>query len=622
MSIRESPGYKIAPKHEREGERLEELYRLGVLDTQTEERFDRITRLVSKTLGFPTVLVSLIDQNRQWFKSACGLDVRETARDVAFCAHALHQANDLLLIPDAKADSRFQGNPLVTGPPYIRTYVGVLLRSPQGLPLGTLCAIDYTPRQIDANTVACLQDFAEIVKYELYRRATDTAWLNLTSRVSSADLPSLAMNASDFRSTANQLLLINDDNNCVATFICDIPKFETINRTFGHTVSSELLLEIARRIRLAISSRRFLLGRDLPHRFVGLVDLSSPNDSLEQIADELSFAIGNRIQTSTTAISTPINIGLTLFASSDDSIDSSIQRAQFAIDDIATTSSGLVTSIFSPERHNRMIRCYSIAAALETAVNDGTIHVVFQPKVSLKGNRVIGAEALMRWTDEQLGPISPLEVLAAAQKIDFIPLLDEGILKRLCQQLTDWLGRGRNVLPISINLSGTTFMRPNFIDRVTTILSDYQLPFHLIDFEILESSIFENIDQAVEKIRALRALGITFSLDDFGTGHSSLAYLQALPINTLKMDRSFITDIVQGASHSSMVRHIIEIGHTLNMNIVAEGVENIGQYLILRSYGCDSIQGYYLARPMAAPDFEHLISSKSAYIPAPGLENL
>ncbi|ASC73902.1 GGDEF-domain containing protein [Halomicronema hongdechloris C2206] len=360
--------------------------------------------------------------------------------------------------------------------------MGVLLRSPQQLPLGTLCAIDYAPREIGGNIVACLQDFAEIVKYELYRRAADTAWLNLTSQVSSADLPSMAMNAGDFRSAANQLLLINNGG-FVANFICDVPKLQNINRTFGGAVGSELLLEIARRIRLTISKRRFLLGRDLPHRFVGLVDLSGPNDTLEKLADELSSTIGNRVQTSTNVISTPINIGLTLFAPADDSIDDSIRRAQLAIDDIPVTSSGVVTSVFRSELHDRMIRCYGIAAILEPALNDKNIQVFFQPKISVRNSQIIGAEALMRWTDDQLGPISPLEILEAAQKIDFMPLLDEGILKSVCSQLTAWMRRGLNVFPISINLSGTTFMLPNFVERVTSILSEYQLPFHLIDRE-------------------------------------------------------------------------------------------------------------------------------------------
>ena len=603
-----------------EKERIQELTQLGILDTETEERFDRITRLVSETLRFPTVLVYLVDLNRQWFKSACGLDIQETPREISFCTHAITQDGDMFIIPNALENPQFQNSPLVAGTPHIRFYAGVVLRSPKGLPLGTLCAIDYVPREIDGSAINCLKDFAEIVRNELYRNADEIAWLNESDQVSAADLLSMAMNIKDFRSAAKQILQ-HASSNKIAGFICDVPKLDNISRTFGNDVSRELISEVARRIRLAISDQSFLLGRDLPHRFIGLVDMSGIDAPLKELAHTLKFTMGNRVQTSTAAISTPINIGLTLVNLTDNSVDNLFREAQIAVDDIPVTSSGTTTSIFRPELRDSLTRCYSIAAILESALSDNKIQVFLQPKVNVSNGQISGAEALIRWTDDQLGVISPLEVLEAARKIGLMPLLDESVLRSACSQLATWIRQGHSPLPISINLSEETFALSDFAEWTTSILLEYQIPHRLIDFEILESSVFQNMDQSVQRINALRASGIKFSLDDFGTGYSSLSYLQILPIDNLKIDRSFITDIVHDPSSSAMLHHIIKIGHTLGMTIIAEGIENIGQYLILRSYGCDYIQGYYFAKPMPVQEFEHMIFVAGGHIQPPGMEN-
>ena len=602
-----------------EQERLRDLHRLGVLDTESERRFDRITRLVAEVLDFPTVLISLVDENRQWFKSAHNLEVKETARDIAFCAHAIHQEDGALIIPDARTDARFQFNPLVTGAPHIRAYAGIVLRSPRRLAMGTLCAIDFKPREIRPHEVDLLRRFAELAEAELLRNVSGDPWREHPPALPS-DPGAPAMPAAQFRAAADELCRVTPSGQ-LAMLVLDLPKLHQIRRTFGREIGDEVRLEVARRMHLALSNRRFLLGTDDEHQFVALIHLGQQNDTLKILAEDLKFSLDNRVQTSTVTVSTPISIGIAEVERDEDGIETAMQRALLARYAFRSTPGGAHVNIFRQEMHRRFIRRNAIAARLHEAFEADKMSVYFQPKVRIRDDRIIGAEALIRWVDEDLGYVAPAEIIEAAQEIDQVLALDEWVFKQACRALATWQAQGIELVPVSINFSGETLSRPDFVDWTCRVIHDHALPPQTIGFEILESAVLENLSEIVDKILACQKLGISFSLDDFGIGQSSLAYLQSLPVDHLKIDRSFITDIVHDLARSTMARQIIEIGHALGKQVIAEGVENIGQYLILRSFGGDAVQGYFFAEPMPATTFAGHLATENAVLPPPGLEN-
>ena len=195
-------------------------------------------------------------------------------------------------------------------------------------------------------------------------------------------------------------------------------------------------------------------------------------------------------------------------------------------------------------------------------------------------------------------------------------------MRTACAQIRAWHIKGYDLGAVSVNLTTETLQRDGFVELIASLLQEFELPRHALEFEILESSIIDQMNIMVDRLQRLKDLGVKISLDDFGTGHSSLSYLHQLPIDTLKIDRSFVTDIVTDTQKGVLVRQIIEIGTNLGKTVVAEGVENIGQYLILRSYQCDMIQGYYFSRPLNIEDFNSLLRDRDGLIPPRALTDL
>ena len=251
-----------------------------------------------------------------------------------------------------------------------------------------------------------------------------------------------------------------------------------------------------------------------------------------------------------------------------------------------------------------------IMSKLSAALFAEDVKIYFQPKICLFDNSIMNAEALIRWNDEELGYISPLEILDAAEQMDELDLLDNWVFEKVCQHMVEWKKETCSCKSISINLCEETISKPDFEFWASNIVNKYGVPPHFIDFEILESAILSDVDTTIEKISACQAKGFTFSLDDFGTGYSSLACLRKLPINNLKINKSFIDNIEHDQQSRIMVGQIIDIGHGLGKTVIAEGVENKAQYLIVKSFGCDVVQGYYFSKPLPEKEFFDLLMNR------------
>lgn len=607
--------------HVEEFKRLQDLYELNILDTIDEQRFDRITSLVSRTLGFSSVLISLIDENRQWFKSRCNFTVRETTRDISFCAHAINAESGNLVIPDTKADVRFCDNPLVTGPPNIRAYVGIVLRSPNGLPLGTLCAIDYKPMEITEDVIATLKEFASIAEAELLRSIVGSEWDRSIVRTNMHS-DQIATSSAEFCKNA-QVVIDSDFSQNIAVLVVDVPQISRLKKTYGAATIEKYTTELARRIRLGLSNRKYLLGHDDHRLFSSIVQLKSLDESeMFNLRDILAANVGNRIQTDKITILTPINIGCAVRNHADDTFDCLSLNARIAIDYAGSTTQGFHFNIYRPGMGERATRKRMVIDRLNQALKDDIIHLVFQPKISLIDNSIIGAEALIRWEDPDIGQISPLEIIEKAEELQELLYLDQWVYERTCRALLSLSEQGVCAPRISINVSEETLLHQNFSKWVKMIPELHNISSHLIEFEILESAVLKEKGKLITDIHDCQKSGFTFTLDDFGTGYSSLAHLTELPINSVKIDKAFIQHIVHSQEHSAVFRRIIEIGHALGKKVIAEGVENIAQYLIIRSSGCDIIQGFYFSRPVGLDRLSELLQANGGKINAPGMEGI
>ena len=257
---------------------------------------------------------------------------------------------------------------------------------------------------------------------------------------------------------------------------------------------------------------------------------------------------------------------------------------------------------YTPEMTAAAQERLHLAGLLRQAIVGDELRIHYQPKVNPLNGQLCGAEALLRWTSAERGPISPVRFIPLAEDIGFIVDLGTWVLRETCRQMVTWDCAGFQVPRISVNLSVKQLARKNFSQLLRDILQDSGLAPDRLELEITESVIME-VDNAYAILAELRELGVHFSIDDFGTGYSSLAYLKKLPVQTLKIDRAFVTGIGQNPSDEAIIEAILKIANSLGLLTVAEGVETEAQLAYLRSMGCDQIQGYFYSKPIPGSDF-------------------
>jgi len=251
-----------------------------------------------------------------------------------------------------------------------------------------------------------------------------------------------------------------------------------------------------------------------------------------------------------------------------------------------------------------------LESMIHKAIENSEFTLVYQPKVSGKDYSIQGFEALLRWQPEGQAPISPVEFIPVAEKSGLIKHIGDWVLKKTCEQIQDWRGKGFEDFAISINLSTKEVLEKGFSEKISSTLNRYNIPENMLEVEITETALMQDLSAAQKTLGEIQALGVKISLDDFGTGYSSLSYLQNLPIDYLKIDKSFVLGLDSNAHSSAIALSIITLGHNLNIKIVAEGAENLESVNILSKNKCDLIQGYYFYRPLPAQDAEDLLTTQ------------
>jgi EAL domain-containing protein (putative c-di-GMP-specific phosphodiesterase class I) len=240
---------------------------------------------------------------------------------------------------------------------------------------------------------------------------------------------------------------------------------------------------------------------------------------------------------------------------------------------------------------------------MRRALAEGRFRLHYQPQVELGSDRVIGAEALIRWRDPQRGDISPAEFIPLAEESGFVVAIGEWVLREAVSQAAYWLGRGLR-MPVAVNVSALQFQQPDFAERVARELKAADLPPQLLELELTESILLHDAEDALHRLQALAELGVLLAIDDFGTGYSSLGYLKRFPIGRLKIDRSFVSQLPEDASDVAIVNAIIQLGRALNLRVIAEGVETEPQRQFLLDAGCDEFQGFLFAPALDHGSFE------------------
>jgi len=384
----------------------------------------------------------------------------------------------------------------------------------------------------------------------------------------------------------------------IAVIFIDLDNFKDINDRLGHDIGDELLKLLAKRMcqTLRESDTVARLGGD---EFVVFIEDKANAHDLDNIVQKLFNALSEPCLLSEHRIYPGASLGIALSPNDGTDVDTLMRNADTAMY-VAKREGRNHYRFFSAEMDGQLREWIEISDNLRHAIANGELSLHYQPKAHLKDGSFAGMEALIRWHNPKLGWVSPTRFIPVAEKCGLINGIGHWVLNEACRQMRDWLDQGIDPLCVAVNLSAKQCQPNQLPVQIREILDAHELPGHRLEVEITESILMVDTEGTIRDFWALRDLGVRVAVDDFGTGYSSLSYLKRLPVDKLKIDKSFVDDIETDRADVEIIRAIIAMAHSLNLEVIAEGVENALQFECLRLAGCDQIQGYYFSRPLAA----------------------
>ncbi len=575
-----------------------------------QEVFDSIARLARDITETPMAAVSLVEKDRQRFLAHPGLPAQETFRTVTFCAHAI-LASELMEVPDARADPRFRDNPLVLGPPHIRAYAGVPLVLPSGESLGALCVLDTVPRTLSDAQKQALKTLAHSVvgEIELRRRVSELEVEVQRRRVAEAQILQVAMrdpltrlpNRTALHDRLEQLVrMANRHGDTLAFLFIDLDRFKLINDTLGHDVGDAALVEVAERLTRTLrdSDTVARLGGD---EFAVLLPEVGDADEAVQMAGKLITALNEPAALHGHRLHLSASIGVALYPGHGDTGEQLMRHADQAMYQAKQSGSGRVC-LFSPQLNQRSRDLLALENDLRDALKRNELLAYFQPQAVVGLAEVCGAEALVRWRHPHLGILGPDHFIRFAEERGFIHQIGRQMIDMALAQLATWDDEGLHVPRMSVNVSALE-LGTGYAEMVEAALDRHGVSPNRLELEITESALAADAVGTLSLLARLRKLGVSISVDDFGVGYSSLGQLRRLPIDTLKIDQTFIAEIDSNEQDAAIVSAVVTMARSLGLRTVAEGAEKESHLAALQRLGCDCVQGYVLARPMPAAQF-------------------
>ena len=391
-----------------------------------------------------------------------------------------------------------------------------------------------------------------------------------------------------------------DRQQCLAVLFCDLDNFKQINDTLGHPIGDALLMQVAERLTKTVRHQDFVarLGGD---EFVILLDDLNHHEDVMAVADKVLLGLEAPYKIDSQELFASASIGIAYYPDHGQDATTLIKNADIAM--YQSKSYGRKQySIYSHHQSDGLEERLNLTADLRHAIERGEFHLYYQPQLSIDCQTIVGVEALIRWFHPQLGMVPPDKFIGIAEETGQIVELGRWVINEACSQLARWHQQGLGDLRMAINLAGPQIMSESLLDEVDQALIDSGIEPQQLEFEITEGFVMSQPEHTIARLNGIKDRGIQLSIDDFGTGYSSLSYLKKLPIDKLKIDKSFVFDIGHNRDDEAIARAVIGLGRSLNLKVIAEGVEEAQHVSFLRQNGCDELQGFYFSKPLPSQE--------------------
>ncbi len=419
------------------------------------------------------------------------------------------------------------------------------------------------------------------------------------------DLPNRALFSRSLSAKMHEARL---EDTGLALMFLDVDRFKNINDSLGHDAGDALLREVGRRLRGALDAEDIVarLGGD---EFVVLLPGVRMAEEIVPVLDRLLSVLGRPMALADQEFRVSVSIGVTLFPGDGEDEQTLFKNADAAMRHAKEQGKNNFQFYSSGLSSDSLARL-SLESSLRNALERDELCLFFQGKQDVASGAIVGVEALLRWRHPDLGLVYPMRFISLAEESGLIVPIGRWVLQKACEQNVAWINEGFAPICMAVNLSARQFLDRGLLEDVKGALESSGMEASMLELEITESMVMQDVGQAVRVLKELKAMGVKIAIDDFGTGYSSLSTLKLFPLDTFKIDRSFVRDVTSSAEDRSLIEAIIAVGKSLRLTVVAEGVETAEQARLLRDCGCDAIQGYFVNRPMARESFTGVLGAR------------
>lgn len=605
--------YGYATNVQDEGRRLDELSEMQILDDLAGERIEQYTRLLADTLDMPVAFTEFCGGGKTRPNVVAGDPLSETERQLLQLIR-VRKAGRLFIVDDITSDSHFADHHAVYRKNGVRFFAGSTLLGSNGGVLGHAGVLDYRHRTLTIPQTRFFKRTMQLIERELQgQEIVIEIRENIRSRILRdpiTDLPHLGL----FCERLDQRIRLTESNNtqCLVAAI-RLARYDMLENAIGRPGTAYLIGKIVERMNTRID-REFLVGQIREDEIVVAKLWRKQSLSWDGLLATISDCFREPFSFGDETFIVTADIGASRYPIDTDNSAGLVRKARIALRSRNTTASTGGYRVFSESFSVRSDDQFRLESALARGLSNGEFYVVYQPIIDLRTGRIRGAEALVRWKSPELGELLPNHFIPTADRIGLLSEIGNFVTTTVCGHLSHWKSTRLKHLSISLNVSNSQLRDAQFGNRIIDLVEENGINGDKLCLEITEESLIEDPLQVIKIMESLRKNSISFSIDDFGTGFSSLNYLRMMPLSILKIDRSFVTDIPNSRDSLVVAQSIIALGHGLGLTIVAEGVENGQQLEWLKAQGCDEIQGFVFSKPLVVDQFEQLAISNPVFV--------